>query len=49
MHDFWAAAEDDQQDEMINFLKNVGLLGGALVLLALGSVNWPDAVGVSLF
>ncbi|MFB6083822.1 MAG: DoxX family protein [Halorientalis sp.] len=49
MHDFWAADEEDQQDEMINFLKNVGLLGGSLVFLALGGVDWPYAVGVGLF
>ncbi|WP_335998755.1 DoxX family protein [Halorientalis halophila] len=49
MHDFWAAAEEDQQDEMINFLKNVALLGGALVFLALGSANWPYALNVGLF
>ncbi|RXK46651.1 DoxX family protein [Halorientalis pallida] len=48
MHDFWAAAEADQQDEMINFLKNVAMLAGALVFLALGSVEWPYAVGVGL-
>ena len=49
MHDFWAVAEEDQQDEMTSFLKNVGLLGGALVFLALGGVDWPYAVGVGLF
>ena len=48
MHDFWAVGEEDQQNEMINFLKNVGLLGGALVFLALGGVDWPYAVGVGL-
>ncbi|MFB6141815.1 MAG: DoxX family protein [Halorientalis sp.] len=48
MHDFWAVPEDQQQDEMINFLKNVGLLGGSLVLLALSGVAWPYAAGVGL-
>lgn len=48
MHDFWAAPEDQQQDEMINFLKNVGLLAGSLVFLTLASVQWPYAAGVGL-
>lgn len=48
MHDFWAVDADQQQDEMINFLKNVGLLGAALGFLALAAVQWPYAVGVSL-
>lgn len=49
MHDFWAVAEEDQQDELTSFLKNVGLLGGALVFLTLGSADWPYAAGVGLF
>ncbi|WP_425490704.1 DoxX family protein [Haloprofundus salilacus] len=45
MHDFWAAPEGQQQNEMINFLKNVAMLGGALVFLALGAVgSWPYAL-----
>lgn len=34
MHDFWNAEEEAQQDEMIHFLKNVAMLGGALSLLS---------------
>jgi uncharacterized membrane protein YphA (DoxX/SURF4 family) len=49
MHNFWAVAEEDQQDEMTSFLKNVGLLGGALVFLVFGGLDWPYAVGVGLF
>ncbi|MFC6733211.1 MULTISPECIES: DoxX family protein [unclassified Haladaptatus] len=49
MHDFWNAPADQQQSEMTAFLKNVGLLGGVLLLLALGGVTWPYAVGVGLF
>lgn len=37
MHDFWNADEDQQQQEMINFLKNTALLGGALALLSRGA------------
>lgn len=33
MHDFWAVDEEQKQSEMNNFLKNVGLVGGALAFL----------------
>lgn len=49
MHDFWAAPEDQQQNEMVNFLKNIALTGGALAFLALGGVDWPFALGIGLF
>jgi len=49
MHDFWAAPDDQVQDEMTQFLKNVSLAGGALALLAVGGQAWPYAVGVGLF
>ncbi|KAB1194367.1 DoxX family membrane protein [Haloferax sp. MBLA0076] len=48
-HNFWAVPEDQQQSEMTDFLKNVVMLGGALVFLALSSVTWPYAIGVGLF
>jgi len=48
MHDFWAVPEDQQQDEMTAFLKNVAMLGGALVFLALAGTDWAYAVGVGL-
>jgi uncharacterized membrane protein YphA (DoxX/SURF4 family) len=48
MHDFWAAPEDQQQDELTAFLKNTVMLGGALVFLALSSVAWPYALGLGL-
>ena len=48
MHDFWAVPEDQTQDEMTQFLKNVALAGGALTLLALGGQAWPYAVGLTL-
>jgi len=48
MHDFWAVPEEQQQSEMTNFLKNVALLGGALVFLALSGSTWPYAVGIGL-
>ncbi|QLH77161.1 DoxX family protein [Halosimplex rubrum] len=49
MHDFWAVPDDQTQDEMTGFLKNVALAGGALGFLALGGQAWPYAVGVGLF
>ena len=48
MHDFWAVPEEQQQAELTNFLKNVALLGGALVFLALSGNAWPYAVGMGL-
>lgn len=48
MHDFWTMEGQNRQNERIHFLKNVGLIGGALVFLALSSVQWPVAVGVGL-
>jgi len=48
MHDFWTMEGQDRQNEQIHFLKNVGLMGGALVFLALSSLAWPLAAGVGL-
>jgi putative oxidoreductase len=48
MHDFWTMEGQDRQNEQIHFLKNVGLLGGAFVFLALSTTAWPLAVGVGL-
>ena len=49
MHDFWAVPEEQAQDEQIQFLKNTALLGGSLVFLALGGLEWAYAVNVGLF
>ncbi|WP_254274280.1 DoxX family protein [Haloarcula marina] len=48
MHDFWAVPEDQQQNEMTQFLKNVVMAGGALVVLTLAGTAWPYSVGLSL-
>jgi len=48
MHDFWAAPEEQRENEMIHFIKNVELLGASLVFLALASEAWPFAVGIGL-
>ncbi|WP_181684648.1 DoxX family protein [Halorhabdus salina] len=49
MHDFWAVPEDQQQDEMTQFLKNLVMAGGALVLAAVASQSWAYSVGLGLF
>ncbi|MFB6107241.1 MAG: DoxX family protein [Haloplanus sp.] len=48
MHDFWNAPDDQRQSEMNDFLKNVGLLGGALAFLVFASEAWPYALNVGL-
>lgn len=49
MHDFWAVPEDQKQDEMTDFLKNVALTAGALALLAAGGVTAAYGLNVGLF
>jgi len=49
MHDFWAVPEDQQQDEMTQFLKNVAMAGGAVALLAVAGTAWPYSVGLGVF
>ncbi|MGM0605585.1 MAG: DoxX family protein [Halobacteriota archaeon] len=48
MHDFWAAPDDQRQGELTAFLKNVGLLGMAIGLLALSGSTWPYSLGSTL-
>jgi len=48
-HDFWAAPEEDQQTEMTQFLKNIALAGGALVVAAIGPQSWAYSIGLGLF
>lgn len=48
-HDFWAVPEDQQQTEMTQFLKNVALAGGALVIAAVGAEEWAYSLGIGLF
>lgn len=36
MHDFWAVDEDQKEMQQIQFLKNLGLIGGALAFLVIG-------------
>lgn len=48
-HDFWAVPEDQQQTEMTQFLKNVALAGGALIIAAVGAENWAYSLNLGLF
>jgi uncharacterized membrane protein YphA (DoxX/SURF4 family) len=48
MHDFWAVPEDQQQDQMVHFIKNVELLAASIVFLVLGTQPWGYAVGIGL-
>lgn len=48
-HDFWAVPEDQKQTEMAQFLKNVGLAGGALIIAAIGPQAWAYSLDLTLF
>ncbi|ARS90889.1 DoxX family protein [Natrarchaeobaculum aegyptiacum] len=48
-HDFWAVPDEQQQTEMTQFLKNVALAGGALVIAAVGTEQWAYSIGIGLF
>ena len=49
MHDFWEISDEDrQQTEMVNFLKNVELLGASLLFIALGKQPWAFALNIGL-
>lgn len=48
MHDFWAAPEGQQQDELNHFLKNAQLFGASLLFLVLGGEAWGYALNVGL-
>ena len=38
-HNFWAADADSKQMEMISFLKNISIAGGALIIVAIVNKN----------
>jgi uncharacterized membrane protein YphA (DoxX/SURF4 family) len=44
MHDFWNADEASKQGEVINFSKNMALLGAALILMSVEE-PWPASLG----
>ena len=37
MHNFWAFEEPERMGEMVNFMKNVSIMGGLTMVLALGA------------
>ena len=43
MHNFWAAGPQEKQAQMINFMKNVALLGATLMFVAIPR-PWPFSV-----
>lgn len=46
MHDFWKAEDPERrQNDMINFMKNVALLGGAMALMGMEE-PWPASLPV---
>lgn len=48
MHNFWAVPEDQQQDEMTHFFKNIELLGASLLVLVLAGEPWGYALNIAL-
>ena len=49
MHNFWAIEDPEQrQSDLINFEKNVVILGAALVFMTLASDAWPYALNLRL-
>jgi len=48
MHDFWAVPDDQRQDELTGFLKNVAMAGGAVALLAVAGTAWPYSLGLGI-
>ena len=46
MHNFWAVPPEQQMGEMVNFTKNVALLGATLMLAGIPE-PWPASVGSS--
>ena len=39
-HDFWAYEAPQQQDQLINFMKNLAILGGLFQIAAVGPGPW---------
>jgi uncharacterized membrane protein YphA (DoxX/SURF4 family) len=46
MHNFWAAPAEQQMAEMVNFTKNIALLGATLMLVAIPE-PWLVSVGTT--
>lgn len=48
IHDFWAVGEEETQDEMTAFLKNIVMAGGALAFAVLSTHGWQYSLGIGL-
>lgn len=48
MHDFWNMEGEQKQDDMINFMKNMAMVGGLLLLAAIVASEQPVQYGLSL-
>ncbi len=48
IHDFWAVPDDQAQEQLTHFLKNVALAAGALGFAAIGFQDWPYSIGLGL-
>lgn len=44
MHNFWAVGPDEKAIQIVNFTKNMALLGSALMFLKIGK-PWPLSLG----
>jgi putative oxidoreductase len=44
MHNFWTEAEPQKTGDLINFTKNIALMGSALMFLKIGK-PWPFSLG----
>jgi putative oxidoreductase len=46
MHDFWATQDSERrQNDMVNFMKNMAMLGGAMALMGMEE-PWPVSVPI---
>lgn len=48
MHDFWTVDGDQRQEQLIHFLKNIVMAGGALAIALLGTQAWAIGLGIGL-
>ncbi|BFM13940.1 DoxX family protein [Maricurvus nonylphenolicus] len=45
LHDFWTMSEDRVAHEMQNFVKNLGIMAGLLVVAGYAKPRWPSLQG----
>lgn len=49
IHDFWDVPDEERENELNHFLKNVGLLGATLVFVSIGGETWTYALNITFF